>query len=381
MIALQLAWRNLIRNRERSLLTLIGVLLAIGSFVALVSLAEGLAYRVRQELDDREVDLYILPQKSMALPTGPIGTLGLSGETIAKERVDEIQQVQNVAKVVGVNRDTWTGNRTVMPVLFMDGNSLPAFFTRLQAQQGAPSVLSGNQVLIGEGLKQLEFPNGMPPAMKHGQTEYGIIGTVRGGGFQNYMLYAHLTPEMAANGHHELWVQLVDHHDAIGTAQRIRDLGIPNVIVLTKRQYLARSHEYLDYAKLLQICIAAVGILISITASMNTMLMSTYERFREFATLRAIGASRAIVATMVCAESILLSLFGGALGIVFGVLVAGVLDRAVVVLLRLPFPLGKITPALMLEAVGVSILVGLIGAFIPAILVWRLNLMEGLRRD
>lgn len=378
MIALQLAWRNLVRNRERSLLTLIGVLLAIGSFVALVSLAEGLAHRVRQELDDREVDLYILPQKSMALPTGPIGTLGLSGETIAKERVDQVQQVQNVAKVVGVNRDTWTGNRTVIPVLFIDGNSLPAFFTRLQ---GAPGVLSGNQIFIGEGLKQLEFPTGVPQSIMHGQTEYGITGIVRGGGFQNYMAYAHLTPEMAANGHHELWVQLVDHHDAVGTAQRIRDLQIPNVIVLTKRQYLARSHEYLDYARLLQICIAAVGVLISITASMNTMLMSTYERFREFATLRAIGASRVTVATMVCAESILLSLFGGALGIVFGVLVAGVLDRAVVVLLRLPFPLGKITPLLMLEAVGVSILVGLIGAFIPAILVWRLNLMEGLRRD
>ncbi|CAN0430336.1 unnamed protein product, partial [Phaeothamnion confervicola] len=74
-VALQLAWRNVLRNRERSLLTLIGVLLAIGSFVALLSLAEGLSARVQDEFGAREVDLYILPSRAVFLPTGPIGTL------------------------------------------------------------------------------------------------------------------------------------------------------------------------------------------------------------------------------------------------------------------------------------------------------------------
>ena len=48
MIA-SLAFRNVLRNKERSLLTLVGVVLAIGSFVALVSLAAGFTKRVERE--------------------------------------------------------------------------------------------------------------------------------------------------------------------------------------------------------------------------------------------------------------------------------------------------------------------------------------------
>ncbi len=92
MLTFSLALRNVIRNRERSLLTLIGVLLAIGSFVALVSLAEGLSRRIEMELDSRAVDVYVMPKQALALPSGPIGTIGYSQDTISNEVLVRVKE-------------------------------------------------------------------------------------------------------------------------------------------------------------------------------------------------------------------------------------------------------------------------------------------------
>ena len=114
---------------------------------------------------------------------------------------------------------------------------------------------------------------------------------------------------------------------------------------------------------------------------MNTMLMSTYERMREFAVLRAIGASRLTVSLMLLWESLMLSCAGGVLGCLFGLLTSGILDQAVIVLLQLPFPLARVTPLLLLQGMLLSALVGLVGAVIPLILVWRQKIMDGLRSE
>lgn len=80
-------------------------------------------------------------------------------------------------------------------------------------------------------------------------------------------------------------------------------------------------------------------------------------------------------------ESLMLSAMGGVLGCLFGVLVSGVLDEAVVVLLQLPFPLAQITPLLLLQGMLLSMLVGAAGALIPLILIWRQQIMDGLRTE
>lgn len=376
MLSLFLAFRNVVRNRERSLLTLIGVLLAIGSYVALVSLAEGLSQRIAKELDTRNVQIYVLPKRALALPSGPIGTIGYSQDTIGKEVKDRIADMPNVQLVDGVNRASWTG-RGLLPVLFLERQSIAAYFPSLQ---GLPPELNSGQIILGEGLARQEF-GGVTTGktIQHGQTPIEVVGVVRGGGFQDY--FAFVAPPTDNNGYQEIWVQLRDQALARGNAQEIREWLAPEFDVLTRDQYLAKTSNFVHYAWLLQVSVASIGVLIAITASMNTMLMSTYERMREFAVLRAIGASRATVGAMLVWESLMLSGLGGLLGCVFGMLASGVLDQAVVVLLQLPFPLAKVTPGLLLQGMLLSGLVGLLGAIIPLILVWRQQIMNGLRSE
>lgn len=377
MLTFWLAARNLIRNRERSLLTLIGVLLAIGSFVALVSLAEGLNQRVELELDSRDVDIYVLPRRSLALPSGPIGTIGYSQDTIPHPLLARVSEITNVLKVDGINRDSWSGKRTILPVIFLDPSAIKAYFPRLQS---VPDALGAQELLVGRGLAEQEGLALNSPLQRQ-QTEYRVKAVLSGGGFQDYFAFAQPRPDAQSAGYQEIWIQLNDKASAIGNANDIRKFLPPEIEALTRKEYLARTHGFVRYAWLLQASIASIGVLIAITASMNTMLMSTYERLREFAVLRAIGASRATVGAMLLWESIMLSCLGGVLGCLFGLLASGVLDRAVVVLLQLPFPLARVTWLLLLQSMGLALLVGIVGALIPLALIWRQKIMDGLRSE
>ncbi len=386
---LTLAFRNVIRNRERSILTLIGVLLAVGAFVALVSLASGLYKRVRIEMDARDVDIYILPDTAMALPSGPIGTLGYTSDTIHKDFISAIAQLNNVAKVGGVIRQTWTGKHSRFPVLALEPELVTSFFPYLRFEEGM--LMQDDEVMIGIGLARSEYGRSdQVTSLSYGQKTFSVAAIVAGGGFQDYFAYIPLNTAMResnAEGVDEIWIQLHDKHNPYEVIKHLRELrledgrALEHVQILTKKQYLGAANDFIKLAWLLQLAIASIGVLIAITASMNTMLMSTYERLREFSTLRAIGASRLTVVAMIVSESVMLSCAGGGLGTLFGWIASGVLDKAVVVLLQLPFPLAEVTPSLLLEAAGLSVTVGVIGAAIPSFIVWKLNIVDALRLD
>lgn len=381
MIALKLAFRNVLRRRERSLLTLVGVLLAVGAFVAMVSLAEGMYKRVSLELDGRAVDIYVVPDSAAPLPTGPMGTIGLTTDTISLDSVEKIEKLQNVNRVCPISRLQWTGKKGAMMVIGIAPEDIGAVLPSLKLLDGTSDMQPG-KVLLGAGLAQAEGLE-VGGTLKSGQTRYGIKGLVSAGaGFQDYSVFLNLDTALKlgdGKGASELWVQLKDPHRAAEVVKRIEALKIPGAKVMSRKDYLGAANDYIKYAWMLQCAISAIGVLIAVTAAMNTMLMSTYERMREFGTLRAIGASRATVAAMVVIESVILSACGGLLGIAFGWLGSILLDRAMVVILQISFPLASITASLIVEAMALSVVVGLIGAAIPSVLVWRIDIVRGLK--
>jgi putative ABC transport system permease protein len=390
MIALTLAFRNVLRRRERSLLTLVGVLLAVGAFVAMVSLAEGLYRRVSLELDGRAVDIYVVPRTAAPLPTGPVGTVGLTTDTVALTWIEKIAALKNVRRVAPITRDQWTSEHGTVMVVGIEPTSLREFLPSLEIVEGR--VFEAGQILVGVGLAASEglttaSSQGAQAGLKNrfgpGETRYPISGIVSSGsGFQDYFVYLPLATALETNarkGVQEVWVKVEDPHRAAEVVQAIESLAIPDVKVMTRKDYLGAASDYIEYAWLLQFAISAIGVLIAITAAMNTMLMSTYERMREFGTLRAIGAPRGTVVTMVVTESVMLSLLGGILGLAFGWIGSILLDRAMVTLLQLSFPLAAITPGLIIQAILLSLFVGLVGAAIPSVLVWRVDIVRGLR--
>ncbi|MBQ7568760.1 ABC transporter permease, partial [bacterium] len=133
------------------MLTLVGVLLAVGAFVAMVSLAEGMYKRVSLELDGRAVDIYVVPDSAAPLPTGPMGTIGLTTDTINLDWIAKIKGISNVTNVCPISRLQWTGKKGSMMVMGIRPDDIEKFLPALHLLDGTNNLQPG-KVLLGKCL-------------------------------------------------------------------------------------------------------------------------------------------------------------------------------------------------------------------------------------
>jgi ABC-type antimicrobial peptide transport system permease subunit len=437
VVSLSLAQKNVTRKQERSFLTIVGVILAVGSFVALLSVAEGLHLRLTKEVYARNVDIYILPQSTIPLPTGPIGAIGYSSDVIflmqqmkfqnsekkIETRTEDIIKYltpaegsdTNIKKVIAITRfqenirgkmiiiwgipfeETALGEKNFMKSFFnnfevADG-VLPVPSTSPQDQycQGGPRKVKDlteddRKMIMGTKLAQdLRMPVGSELSIKRGsdivKLKVDCIGRFNAG-FQDYFSFvpiqSALSIEDSPGKVKEIWIQVKDRR-MLKETKKLLQFSFPDLMVQTSDEYLGASSELVKYAWIMQFAIALIGILIATTASMNTMLMSTFERIKEFGALRAIGASRFTIIMMILVESLILSITGGIFGIIIGLLGSRFLDGAVIALFQASFPIAHITFNLIIYALALSVFIGVIGALIPSIIIYRMDVITALR--
>jgi len=383
VVSFYLAAKNVSRKKERSILTIIGVMLAVGSFIALLSIAEGLYNRIQHEMNGRSVDIYVLPRNALAMPVGPIAGIGASTESIPDSVVKDLNGVSNVEVAASVGRFQQMHDGRGIVVWAIDPRVFSKFLPAVQLTTGRFPT-ADSEIMIGYSLAQ-EFQLSEGQTLNIADREFKIVGVFSsGGGLNDYFCY--VVPEAATKvtgqGSQEVWIKVKEDAGREVTTQDINnDKRFTNEIARTREQFLGAANDYINYAWLLQFAVAAIGMLIAMTAAMNTMLMSTYERLKEFATLRAIGASRMTVLLMIITESVILSVAGGLLGVVLGFMGSRLLDSAIVTLFKLTFPLAGITVTLILDALALSLAVGVVGAVIPCIIIYRMNIISGLRQD
>lgn len=381
--AFYLAARNVTRKRERSLLTIIGVLLAVGAFIALLSIAEGLYQRVHREIDGRAVDVYVQPATALPVAVGPFSGVGESTETVPDSVVKLLAGLPNIEIVSSVTHFQQVVGGRGVTVWGIDPKAVPAFLPTLECPRGRPPQ-GKHEIMVGPALaRELKLVDGGTVSMA--QRDFTIIGIANPiGGLQDYFCYVSDEAALEVTGHgpQEVWIRLRERGGSAVTSDDInKDPRFKQFLARTRAQYLGATGEFINYVWLVQFAIAAIGILIATTAAMNTMLMATYERLREFATLRAIGASRYVVMAMLIIESLILSTVGGLCGTVLGIMGSGMMEAAITAVFRLTIPVTKITFSLLVEAFLLSGMVGLLGAAVPCFLVFRMNIIEGLRED
>jgi putative ABC transport system permease protein len=120
--------------------------------------------------------------------------------------------------------------------------------------------------------------------------------------------------------------------------------------------------------------VAGVSLLVGGIGIMNIMLVSVTERTREIGIRLAIGAQESQVLLQFLVEAIVLSLFGGVVGILAGLGLAALASQA----MTIPFVLD---PAIVLIAFGFSAAVGVIFGFFPARRAARMDPIEALRHE
>ncbi len=151
---------------------------------------------------------------------------------------------------------------------------------------------------------------------------------------------------------------------------------------LTEKQFQLQFLEMMGNVKGL-IRIISVIILFAVTLIVaNTIAMSARERVTEIAVMRTLGFRRTHILSFILSESVLMSLMGGILGVLaakFGFI--PLLIKFMATTPMAPFLINfKVTAVVLAAAFGVSVGVGILAGFVPAIRSSQVKIVDGLRQ-
>jgi putative ABC transport system permease protein len=403
---LNVAIRALLRNKLRSLLTTLGIVIGVAAVIAMVAIGEGAKARVEASFASMGSNvLIVLPGSTTAGGSrggfGSLPTLTWDDLQAIRTEVPTVKyaaaQLRTIAQVMFEDQNWTTSVYGTSPDYFAIRNwpvSLGAAMTDSDAESGVKVVLLGQTVvdkLFGPGadpvgqavrIKNIPFEVGGVLARK-GQSPTGqdyddgvfvplkTFQTKIQGGLQNFVagvIFVGATSTAdTARAQAQITALLRDRHRIASAADD--DFSIRNLTELAGAQ-----EEGTRTLSALLASIAAVSLLVGGIGVMNVMLVSVTERTREIGVRMAVGAKPHQILAQFLVEALTLSVAGGILGLALGVGAA----------LRLAAQFGwptLVRPDVVLLAVSFSAAVGIVFGLYPARKASLLDPIDALRYE
>jgi putative ABC transport system permease protein len=389
----------LAHNKLRSGLTMLGIVIGVFAVISLVSLGHGAQKYVAKEFAGMGSNLLLVtPGKRETFGGGPmigaqnVHKLTLEDSDAIGRRVPSVSGVAPIifglglVKIEAKSRNCMVvGTGAEFPDVRNIRPATGSFF-------GEDDVDAGRRVVVIGALVRRELFGDENPLGRYLNvmgTPFRVIGVMERRGVSLGFDLDDLVfiPVSAArrlfntDALAEVMVQarseaLVDRAaDEVRALLMERHGGVEDVTVITQGQMLSTLNTILDVLTATLAGIAGISLIVGGIGIMNIMLVSVRERTREIGVRKAIGARSRDILVQFLVESVVLSLIGGAIGVVlaFGVQVA-----AHLVISDLPI---AITPWAVTLAVVFSAAIGIFFGVFPARRASRLNPIEALRTE
>jgi putative ABC transport system permease protein len=368
--------KNLVRRRFRSLLTIMGIALAVGAMMALVGISRGFVDSFIELYQGRDIDLVVVRAGVAERLTSALDE-SLGGK---------IRQVPGVKQVTGVMMDVVSFsdlNLFGVPILGWEPNAF--MFDNLKLVSGrTPTFDDGRVVLLGSIL-----------AKNIGKTTGDTLAVLEEEPFQVIGVFESFS--MAENGSMIVTLaelqRLMDRHGRVNVFNIIADdrfdetaieklrgeiaAAAPGLSAMTTENFVTSDNQ-IRAARGMAWMTSMIAILIGSVGVLNTMVMSVFERTQEIGILRAMGWRKSRVVRMILLEAVVLSLGGALLGTAGAVGLTRLLSRlpAFSGLISSHFP-----PQVIGQGVLISLILGLIGGIYPAIHGAGLQPTEAIRHE
>lgn len=376
---LDIAYKNIGRQRTRSFLTILGILIGIAAIVALGSAAEGIDALVQTSMEK-------MAGKIMVFEKGSVMMMGYAGSEISDETVSEIAEVSGVKEAIPI----------AFHILEMEGLQFRQPETVMGMPPGKIDYFKGERVEMYEG-RQLE----------EGDTEVVIIGKDIAemhsfGVGDDYDIEDESFPivgviEKTDDPDIDMGIlidldtlrEIVELEGEVPVVFAVpEDLGATELVAeniedtfedlnaITDVELTRQVGDLVNNIRFFTLGIAAIAAIVGGLGVMNTMIMAVLERRREIGVMKALGATRRMIMTHFLTEAALLAGIGGIGGVAIGTLLAfavGTFSGFAIT------PI--VTPTLALVAFLFAIILGLLGGFYPARKAAKLDAVEALRYE
>ena len=409
--ALQGIWGH----KLRSLLTMLGIIIGIAAIITIVSTIKGTNEQIKQNLIGAgnnvvtvalNQDGYPYDMSWQGIPQGV--------DVISQQTREALEEISGVEKVALFTQRSYSEN------VFYRNTQFSGEMYGID--QNYLSVC-GLQVKSGRGFTQSDFDNHRKVALVNGNTVNTLFGgespvgknleiqgevfTVVGvvalsqefaptiSSLKEYWLYSD-TSAGAVYLPDALWPAAYQFDEPQNVAIKVKNTDVMAQVgqdaselltreqIRTSEKFDYRSQNMLEQAQQLQsmsqstnmqlIWIASISLLVGGIGVMNIMLVSVTERTAEIGLKKAIGAKKKRILLQFLTESAVLTSMGGVIGVISGVILAGLISN------MMKIPVSISAPAIVV-AVVFSTLIGVIFGMLPAYKAANLNPIEALRRD
>jgi putative ABC transport system permease protein len=410
--------RAIFANKGRSLLTVLGIVIGIGSVIALVSLGNGVKNYITGQINTLGPNtLTVSPGNDIAQASsssssssksgvggggfggGGGGALGAASTLTEADLTALTNKKKNpdVDQVSGnVNGTAISGDNRFQVI----GTTENLFQIR-DRSIGTGVIFSNSDVTnkakvadIGYDLANTLFGSKNPigQTITIGTSSYKIIGvfqqaketSISNPNNTAYIPYTSAFDDLGTNKFNSFSITAINSNQ-VNQAQteiqntllknhNIKDAKLADFSVSTAADLLSTISTITSTLTSLLSGIAAISLLVGGIGIMNIMLVSVTERTREIGLRKAVGAKTSDILTQFLIEAIFLTLSGGIIGIALGYGLGALAGHFI------GFP-PVVTSSAILLAVGISALIGIIFGLYPALKAARLNPIDALRYE
>ena len=399
----RIAMRALARNKLRSMLTMLGIIIGVGAVIAMVSVGQGAQQQAQQQIQAMGSNMLFVQSGTvnrggMRMGWGATKTL-VYDDLLAIMRecpsvVAAAPGSQAAAQVVFGN-DNWATNINGTEPQYFDIRSWPlaegTSFTQDDVTTAANVAVIGETVRknlfgatdpIGQTVRinNLSFkvvglltPKGTSAAMGQDQDDIILVPIttlqkkITGQDWLRWIMVSAASKDASYTAQQQITALLRDRH-------RIRTGQDDDFFVRNLADMADLADQNARLFTILLASIASISLLVGGIGIMNIMLVSVTERTREIGIRMAIGATEGDVQQQFLIEAVVLSVVGGGIGILSG------MGASYLITQTLGWPV-LVSPTAIFAAVLFSMAVGIFFGFYPARKAARLDPIEALRYE
>ncbi len=386
--SIKMSWRNILKNKMRSFLTMLGIIIGVTAIISLVTIVQGVINEVNNQFYSLGVN------KVMIQVTGTPLKDGLSSNDV--ETIAKIANISGVSPTVNATMDIYVGGTLQEDISIQGKNEVYFLHESGSVKRGRGITILDTEnksrvCLLSNTLEQKLFP-GQSAIGQHvtiDGIDYLIIGiTGSASSVQAMMLgesdtviipYTTALQLGGSKSIHAVDVYLKDPDLSDSTIGEIKGVLTRAFNYKEDTYTVINMGSMLDTMKTMQnmmqvmlVGIASIALLVGGIGIMNMMLVTVTERTTEIGLRKALGAKPSQIQTQFLLEAMFLSLIGGVIGVALGI---GISFGAA-------FVIGT-DFALSLQAValgfGFSAIVGIVFGIAPARRASELNPIDALR--
>ncbi|MCA9342811.1 ABC transporter permease [Candidatus Saccharibacteria bacterium] len=387
-----LAWKNIATKKLRSAITVLGVVIGIGSIFFLLSLGLGLQNLVTNEIIGNQ------SVKSINISSPNSKIVSLNSENV--DRIGNLSNVENIGvsysfasslKFNGSEIDTITYG---IDKPYQDLSDFNIIYGELFSKDAVQDAYLNKAALEAVGLTEdLEQVVGqkidlvIPIKSDADETEisqsFKIVGVIDSGAGSEIFIPSVVFEQEGVEVYDQAKLIVSDADGIDDTRKQIESLGFETTSPIDT---IDQINQIFRYFNIILVGFGAIGMIVAVLGMFNTLTISLLERTREIGLMVALGGRHKDMRRLFILESILLSVIGSIIGIILAVIAGGIINTVMN-----QFASGRgvtegfdifATPWWLVSGLIIFMaLVGLAVVFLPARRAQHINPIDALRRE